>query len=195
MASWGLADDEAHKEFLPQKAKDTVAEQWFSGKLKSVEKPPPTEMPAEERSDNVPKPALSKMVWGPEVDGVETLKMPANITQTWYDHEIFGKEFKELYHSLETSHGDLNPKKPAPPANPSPIKKQKVADVSEHACGANAMPGESLNEIVMASTEHNKAFWDFRTGEKVFIVNKSLVEVSLPEHTVVASYPVKGGEV
>ena len=56
------------------------------------------------------------------------------------------------------------------------------------------MPGESLNVIAMASTQDNKVFGDFRTGEKVFIVNKSLVEVSLPEHTVVAGYPVKGAK-
>jgi hypothetical protein len=111
----GTCYTQMHQEWFQKIWLDELASQFSKGELKIAGfTPKSSETPTHLLESCPPKPALSVMTWMADVEGEEGrprgIKVPVAIMAQWYQHQIFGPEFRIFFDklSLECGTGDDN---------------------------------------------------------------------------------------
>jgi len=142
------------------------------------------------------KPPLNCLVFGPasDKDQLETLKMPAGLVNKWWGRE----EFQNLHADLEKEFGDLTLRKDS--VSPG---KRKVEDEHESEpvrkmpklelpfVDLSGMSGESLASVNLGGLKAESLELEFRTGNSVYVVNRSAKDVMIPEGYKLVHFPTR----
>lgn len=128
--------------------------------------------------------------------------------QTWFSHETFGDEFKKI---LDGVHEEFGPQPAAPEAaaattadaantetpdnrkrrggTPSPAATKKVKVDRSKILPIDEIGAEQkLLEVPMLNAKGTGVSLHLKTGNRVFIMNRSEAEVCLPRGSVVAGF-------
>ncbi|CAK9056713.1 unnamed protein product, partial [Durusdinium trenchii] len=95
----GLSEKEGEKEWQTHHMNSWLSEGFLDGSLALPVGAPALmskELPAELATSLPPKPELTTLVWSEKkVDGLQTLRTPDKLLQTWHDHSLFGRRNQE----------------------------------------------------------------------------------------------------
>ena len=135
-------------------------------------------------------------------DDKKTLNLPVSIVKEWHKHPTFGAQFTawldkfaEKYNVLDLQQAASEPKNPGTnpkePASGSvlgrPAKRAKVTP-PEKIFDANDITEALIQEAKVVGLGKEGPWLQLRFGHKIYLVNKTMQEISVPEGSYIAGF-------
>eukprot|EP00438_Fugacium_kawagutii_P007583 Skav225341 [mRNA] locus=scaffold3721:8917:12502:- [translate_table: standard] len=214
-----FSDSEEEKEWQLHHMTAWLSEGFLSGSLALPPGAPsmmPKELPADVVTTLPPKPELNTLSWSEKKkQGLQTLKTPDKLLQSWHDHAVYGPRFREWLSQTRdaialdikdadadasaaaSSAATTNRKRaPAPagasgnPVEESPLKVAKAEPLPEIA--KEDLPTPLCWQAQLPSQFQKGKGATLKLliviGQKIFICNEGSSDVTIPAGTVIAGY-------